>query len=69
MKLKILSILEDLSHCNRSKAEIMQECVQERLTQSFSVYSHDLENSINFLTRRHEKSLLKRLNKLDDKIN
>ena len=65
----IITMLETLQEHKHDKTELMPMYIQTRLCKSFDLYNHELQQSILFLTRKHEKSLLKRLNKIDDKTN
>ena len=62
-------MLETLQNHKHDKATMMQMCMEQRLSKSFDLYNKELQQSILFLTRKHEKSLLKRLNKIDGKHN
>lgn len=64
----ILSMIETLQSYRREKSNLMFDYVSQRLDKSFEVYAHELTQSIIFLTNKHEKSLLKRLTKLNDKL-
>lgn len=62
---KIENMLSTLQDYKRDKDSLMSIYVEERLLKSYNQYSAELQQSILFLTRKHEKSLVKRLNKLD----
>lgn len=62
---KIENMLSTLQDYKRDKNSLMSIYVEERLSKSYNQYSAELQQSISFLTRKHEKSLVKRLNKLD----
>lgn len=67
MKQTLISMLDSLNKYHRSPEELMPEYVSNRLSKSFNQYDKELQQSIEFLTRKHEKSLVKRMKKLDDK--
>lgn len=69
MKQKLISMLETLQLYKRDKNTLMSQYITERLDKSFASYDKELQQSIEFLTRKHEKSLVKRMKKLDDKPN
>ena len=69
MKSLLTEMLTELQGYKRNPANLMQTYITERLNKSFDQYNKELQQSILFLTHRHEKSLLKRLNKLDKKHN
>lgn len=58
----MLNTLQDYKSDSRN---LMETLIQERLTKSFNEYDKELQQSILFLTRKHEKSLLKRLKKVE----
>lgn len=61
----IHQMIEELSQYKRPRDVIMMEAVQERLNTSYDVYVKELDNSLQFLSKRHELSIMKRLNKHD----
>ena len=61
MKDKLFYMLDKLQNYKRDKNNLMQQYVIERLDRSFNQYDHELQQSIQFLTRKHEKSLIKRM--------
>ena len=67
MKTRLFSMLEELQNYKRDKNTLMTQYVTERLDKSFNQYDKELQQSIQFLTRKHEKSLIKRINKLNDR--
>ena len=69
MKYELLSMLHELENYKHSKEELMALYVSERLSKSFDMYDKELRYSIDFLKQKHEKSLLKRINKLDKTSN
>ena len=66
---KLHNMLLILSQYKHDKNTLMQMHINERLNKSFNQYDKELQQSIQFLTRKHEKSILKRINKIDDKSN
>ena len=67
MKQTINSMIETLQQYKHEKSNLMYDYISERLNKSFNLYAHELTNSLVFLTHKHEKSILKRLNRIDDK--
>lgn len=63
---EMLTTLQDYKHDRKT---LLETRIQERLDKSFSTYNKELQQSILFLTRKHEKSIMKRLTKLNDKTN
>ena len=68
MKTMLLNMLDTLSYYKHDKPVLMEKYISERLDKSFNQYDKELQQSIQFLTRKHEKSLIKRMKKLDDKL-
>lgn len=68
MKNILFVMLSDLQQYKRDKSELMPQYIVERLDKSFNQYDKQLQQSLQFLTRKHEKSLIKRMKKLDDKF-
>lgn len=56
-------ILEDLNEHKRDRSEIMEKSVSEKLTASVQLYYQELTESLNYLMRRNEIRVLKKLNK------
>ena len=67
MKAKLYHMLDEIQNYKRDKNTLMPQYVTERLDKSFNQYDKELQQSIQFLTRKHEKSLIKRMKKLDGK--
>ena len=64
MKSTLIEMLKTIEGYKHSKSELMPVYITERLNKSFESYRKELQQSILFLTRKHEKSILKRLNKI-----
>lgn len=69
MKQYLFFMLNELAAHKRDKSVLLPRYIEERLNKSFSVYNTELQQSIQFLTRKHEKSLIKRMKKVNDKSN
>lgn len=67
MKQLLNNMLKELSEYKRDPEKLMPEYVSERLNKSFNQYDKELQQSIDYLTRKHEKSLIKRMKKLNVK--
>lgn len=59
----IQGMILELQEYKRDKDTIMRQAVQERLNASYEAYVSELDASMLFLSKRHELSILKRLNK------
>ena len=58
-------MLDDLHKCKgNTKEDIMMRCVSERLRNSEMVYEKELGNSLNYLSRKNELRMIRKLNKL-----
>jgi N-formylglutamate amidohydrolase len=69
MKQTLFFMLHELQEYKRDRESLMSKYVAERLNKSFQTYDKELQQSIQFLTQKHEKSIIKRIKKLDDKSN
>ena len=56
-------MIQMLQCYKRDREQLMQQYVAERLNKSYNQYSKELQQTLDFLTRKHEKSLLKRMTK------
>ena len=59
----IQGMILELQEYKRDKDVIMRQAIQERLNASYEAYMSELDASMLFLSKRHELSILKRLNK------
>ena len=64
---ELTNMIEELQCYKHDKTELMQNYIVARLDLSFFQYNNELSKSVEFLTHKHEKSLLKRLTKLNEK--
>ena len=60
-KAKLYNILEDLNKHKRSKNDIMQECITSRLNSNFNNYEKELEDSLHYINKQNELSVMKRM--------
>lgn len=65
MKEQLLTMLRDLENYKRDKSTLMTMYVSQRLEKSFNEYDKELKQSIDFLSVKHEKSILKRMKNID----
>lgn len=56
-------IIEELQLYKRPREALYAECVNRRLNESVSVYYKELTNSIDYLSRKDSKRVMKRINK------
>lgn len=61
--MNIPRLINTLSLYRRNKAELMPMYIEERLTKSLAQYDKELQQGLEILTHKHEKSILKRLSK------
>ena len=57
-------MINDLQSYKRNKEDLLLHYVNERLDTSLTNYYKDLDNSLEYLSRRNELKLLKKLNRL-----
>lgn len=62
--LRCKNMLNDLQGYKRNKDDLLLHYINERLDTSLVNYYKDLDNSLNYLSRRNELRLLKKLNRL-----
>lgn len=62
---RLNNMLEQLSKYHKETETLMQTYVSERLDKAFAVYDKELQQSIQILTRKHEKSIVKRMRSMD----
>lgn len=63
----IKEIISELSEYHNDKTTLMKRYVIERLDKSFNEYNKELNQAVEFLSKKHEKSIIKRMKKLNDK--
>ena len=61
MNTTILELLNELAKHRRTKDEIIEEKIKERLNKSLLSYEYDLNNSAHYLYCRDSFNVLKRL--------
>ena len=49
---------------NNDKEDLMLKCINERLDTSFNSYQEELQQGLDYLKRRDELNVLRRMNKL-----
>lgn len=65
MKCKCLSMLSDLQqYKNHSKDELFLKYINERLDKSFKTYEKELQDGLEYLERRNELNVAKKINRL-----
>ena len=57
-------LVTELSTHHREREQVLMDAVKCRLEVSFSTYEKELTNSVNYLTRRKEINVLKKMSKL-----
>lgn len=65
MKEQLVTMLRGLENYKRDKSTLMTMYVSQRLEKSFNEYDKELKQSIDFLSVKHEKSILKRMKNID----
>lgn len=51
-------------HKNSNKEHLLLQHIDERLTKSFNTYQEELDSSVDYLQRRNELNVVKKLNRL-----
>lgn len=54
-------MLNELSKYKNDKTFLMNNYILERLNKSYNQYNKELQQSLDYLTTKHEKSILKRI--------
>jgi len=68
MKQQLKNMIEELHNIpQKTKMDLWQDCITSRLDESYNVYQHELDNSLEYLKQRKETTVLKKLNRM--KIN
>ncbi len=68
MKQQLKNMIEELHNIpQKTKMDLWQDCITARLDESYNVYQHELDNSLEYLKQRKETTILKKLNRM--KIN
>lgn len=68
MKTQLKNMIEEIHNIpQKTKTDLWQDCITSRLEESYNVYQHELDNSLEYLKQRKETVVLKKLNRM--KIN
>lgn len=68
MKQQLKNMIEELHNTpQKTKMDLWRDCITARLDESYNVYQHELDNSLEYLKQRKETTVLKKLNRM--KIN
>ncbi len=68
MKQQLKNMIEELHAIpQKTKMDLWKDCITARLDESYNVYQHELDNSLEYLKQRNETAVLKKLNRM--KIN
>lgn len=68
MKQQLKNMIEELHNTSqKTKMDLWKDCITARLDESYNVYQHELDNSLEYLKQRNETTVLKKLNRM--KIN
>ena len=60
---KLYNILDELQCYKGSRIELLAQCVQERLDTALDAYKHALDSSCEYLAKKNELTVLKKLNR------
>lgn len=61
---RLNSILSDLQKHKRNREDVMNSCINERLSNSLEVYYNELYNNLNYLVFKDGIRVLKEYNKI-----
>ena len=60
---KLNHILKTLSKRHRSRGDVFYDCVVARMNKSLETYEKEIEDTFNFLTRRNELRMMRKINR------
>lgn len=58
---QLFSVLDDLHKHHKNKSEVMQECINKRLNDSIKSYYDELTKSCEFLQKKNELKVMKKM--------
>lgn len=65
MKTRLKNIIDELHDMpQKTRNDLWQDCITSRLEESYNVYQHELDNSLEYLKQRKETTVLKKLNRM-----
>ena len=68
MKQQLINMINEIHEIpQKTMMDLWKDCITERLNESYNVYQHELDNSLEYLKQRNEITVLKKLNRM--KIN
>lgn len=68
MKQQLINMINEIHEIpQKTMMDLWRDCITERLDESYNVYQHELDNSLEYLKQRNEITVLKKLNRM--KIN
>ena len=68
MKQQLINMINEIHEIpQKTIMDLWKDCITERLDESYNVYQHELDNSLEYLKQRNEITVLKKLNRM--KIN
>ena len=68
MKQQLINMINEIHDIpQKTMMDLWKDCITERLDESYNVYQHELDNSLEYLKQRNEITVLKKLNRM--KIN
>lgn len=68
MKQQLTNMLNEIHDIpQKTRMDLWKDCITARLEESYNVYQHELDNSLEYLKQRNETTILKKLNRM--KIN
>lgn len=68
MKQQLTNMINEIHDIpQKTRIDLWKDCITARLEESYNVYQHELDNSLEYLKQRNETTILKKLNRM--KIN
>ena len=68
MKQQLTNMINEIHAIpQKTRMDLWKDCITARLDESYNVYQHELDNSLQYLKQRNETTVLKKLNRM--KIN
>lgn len=63
MKEELCNIITELSKRHRNRNDVFYDCVEKRLQKSLNTYEKEITETYNFLTRRNEYRMMRKINR------
>lgn len=65
MKQQLTNMISEIHEIpQKTRMDLWRDCITARLEESYNVYQHELDNSLEYLKQRKETTVLKKLNRM-----